>query len=67
MRLMQKKEPMLRIDISRKGNPCCSVCKAEFGNEGFARDLTDAFVLHVQRQHMHHRLLARVARPVQNQ
>jgi len=43
---------MLRINISKKGNPRCSLCKAEFGNEGFTRDLIDAFALHVQRQHM---------------
>jgi hypothetical protein len=49
---MQKNEPTLRINISKKGNPSCSVCKAEFGNEGFARDLIAAFALHVQRQHM---------------
>jgi hypothetical protein len=49
---MQENEPMLRIDISKRGNPRCSVCKAQFGDGGFARDLISAFAFHVSRHHM---------------
>jgi hypothetical protein len=49
---MPKIEPMLRIDASKRGHPRCSVCKQEFGNEGLAKDLIEAFARHVRRQHL---------------
>jgi len=49
---MSDDKPTLRINILGKRNPRCSVCGQEFGSEGFARALIDAFALHVRRQHM---------------
>src|SRR5271154_278833 len=48
---MPKNEPTLRVDILKRGNPRCSVCGQEFGSDGLARCLIDAFTLHVRRQH----------------
>ncbi|MFY9789615.1 MAG: hypothetical protein WA474_10455 [Candidatus Sulfotelmatobacter sp.] len=50
---MLKSEATLRINIVERGNPRCSVCGQEFGSEGFASNLIEAFVLHVRRRHMH--------------
>ncbi len=49
---MPKSEATLRIDIFERGNPRCSVCGQEFGSEGFATYLIEAFALHVRRRHM---------------
>ena len=49
---MLKSEPTLRINIFEPGNPRCSVCGQEFGSEGFANNLIEAFALHVRRRHM---------------
>jgi len=43
---------MLRIGIFKRENPRCSVCGEEFGGEGLAKGLLDAFALHVRRRHM---------------
>ncbi len=48
---MLKSEPTLRIDMFEPGNPRCSVCGQEFGSEGFAKSLIEAFALHVRRRH----------------
>jgi hypothetical protein len=49
---MSKNEPTLRIGIFKRENPRCSVCGEEFGSEGLAKGLLDAFALHVRRRHM---------------
>jgi hypothetical protein len=49
---MLKNEPTLRINVFKRGNPRCSVCGQEFGSEGFANNLIEAFALHVRRRHM---------------
>jgi len=49
---MSKNEPTLRIGIFKRENPRCSVCGEEFGSEGLAWGLLDAFALHVRRRHM---------------
>jgi hypothetical protein len=49
---MLKSEATLRIDIFERGNPRCSMCGQEFGSEGFATNLIEAFALHVRRRHM---------------
>ncbi|MGB8987628.1 MAG: hypothetical protein WCC37_13595 [Candidatus Sulfotelmatobacter sp.] len=49
---MLKSEATLRIDIFERGNPRCSMCGHEFGTEGFATNLIQAFALHVRRRHM---------------
>jgi len=49
---MLKSEATLRINIFERGNPRCSVCGQEFGSEGFATNLIEAFVLHVRRRHV---------------
>jgi hypothetical protein len=50
---MLKSEATLRINIVERGNPRCSVCGQQFGSEGFATNLIEAFALHVRRRHMH--------------
>jgi hypothetical protein len=47
-----RNEPTLRIKLEKRGNPECSFCGTPFGSEGMARDLIDAFALHVRRQHL---------------
>jgi hypothetical protein len=49
---MFKSEATLRVNIFERGNPRCSVCGQEFGREGFAKNLIEAFALHVRRQHI---------------
>lgn len=49
---MLKSEPTLKINIFEPGNPRCSVCGQEFGSEGFANSLIEAFALHVRRRHL---------------
>jgi tRNA(Ile2) C34 agmatinyltransferase TiaS len=49
---MLKNEATLRINIFKRGNPCCSLCGQEFGSEGFANSLIEAFALHVRQRHM---------------
>ncbi|MFZ0772539.1 MAG: hypothetical protein WCA49_15175 [Candidatus Sulfotelmatobacter sp.] len=48
---MLKSEPTLRINIFERGNPRCSGGQ-EFGSEGFANNLIEAFALHVRRRHL---------------
>jgi hypothetical protein len=49
---MLKSEATLRINIFERRNPRCSVCGQEFGSEGFATNLIEAFALHVRRRHV---------------
>ena len=49
---MRKSEATLRVNIFERGNPRCSVCGQEFGSEGFAHNLIEAFALHVRRRHL---------------
>ncbi|MGA8442390.1 MAG: hypothetical protein WB762_16380 [Candidatus Sulfotelmatobacter sp.] len=49
---MLKSEATLRVNIFEPANPRCSVCGQEFGSEGFANNLIEAFALHVRRRHM---------------
>ncbi|MFZ0292247.1 MAG: hypothetical protein WAL52_01490 [Candidatus Sulfotelmatobacter sp.] len=49
---MLKSEATLRINIFERRNPRCSMCGHEFGSEGFATNLIEAFALHVRRRHM---------------
>jgi hypothetical protein len=49
---MLKAEATLRVNIFERGNPRCSVCGQEFGSEGFASNLLEAFALHVRRRHL---------------
>lgn len=49
---MLKSEPTLRINVFERGNPRCSACGQEFGSEGFAHSLIEAFALHVRRRHI---------------
>jgi hypothetical protein len=49
---MLKNEATLRINIFKRGNPRCSLCGQEFGSEGFANSLIEAFTLHVRQRHM---------------
>jgi hypothetical protein len=49
---MLKSEATLRINIFERGNPRCSVCGQEFGSEGLANNLIEAFALHVRRNHI---------------
>jgi hypothetical protein len=49
---MLKNEATLRINIFKRGNPRCSLCGQEFGSEGFANSLIEAFALHVRHRHM---------------
>jgi len=59
---MPKNEATLRINIFKRGNPCCSVCGQEFGCEGFANSLIEAFALHVRHHHMQNEMSRNVVR-----
>jgi hypothetical protein len=47
-----RNQPTLKINLANRGNPECSFCGTQFGSEGMARDLINAFALHVRRQHL---------------
>jgi hypothetical protein len=59
---MLKNEATLRINIFKRGNPCCSQCGQEFGSEGFANSLIEAFALHVRQRHMQDAMNGNVVR-----
>jgi len=59
---MLKGEATLRISIFERGNPRCSVCGQEFGSEGFANSLIEAFALHVRRRHLEDEMSGSVMR-----
>jgi hypothetical protein len=59
---MLKNEATLRINIFKRGNPCCSVCGQEFGSEGFANSLIEAFALHVRHRHLQDEMNQNVVR-----
>ncbi|MGA9511910.1 MAG: hypothetical protein WBV55_25045 [Candidatus Sulfotelmatobacter sp.] len=59
---MLKSEATLRINIFERGNPRCSMCGQEFGTQGFATNLIEAFALHVRRRHMQNEMSAGAVR-----
>jgi len=59
---MLKSDATLRINIFERRNPRCSVCGQEFGSEGFATNLIEAFALHVRRRHMQDEVSGEVVR-----